>query len=192
MNGKYVVRWEHWRADGSLDRCVRKPKDYPDKWIHCRAWFEPFFPMAQHGGKTVCRIYRTVEALVPRGDGKTTDLVEVAHAETVCSWRDQFDRRVGRLYSLALALCELDVPLEEWDGIDIWQPLVKVIEPFHPTGDQWEQLCGYIRHDKQSVVKQICAEIVDAWKHPPRSARTKPTPEQIAQWRAEKCAQEAE
>lgn len=185
---EYVVRWEHWRADGALDTFKRKPRDYPRMWLVRQDWYRTHRSLhpALHGGKTVCIIGDP--AIVEFVGGKW-HMIPLASAETVCSWQDQFDRRVSRLYSLALALCRLDYSQHTMDMYDV---LDKCACAGGPVSDEvWEQLSGYIKPGNEREVKRICGEIVQSWKHPPR-VRTQPTAEQIGQWRAEKRAQGAE
>lgn len=172
---EYVVRWKHWRRCEEIDHWVKQAKLHRWSWANAtpsnmEEWYldgnevrRHKWPVSQHGGKTECRIYQRlsqneIDKEFEHNSVVCTDHI-VAHAEAVCSWRDQFDRRVGRLYSLALALCEIDLDIStrrqlllqngahawEWDG-------------------KFVKLDTAIAAKDKSAVKRICAEIVQSWK----------------------------
>lgn len=120
---------------------------------------------AQHGGKTECRIL----ALIPTfADGSGSYYTQVASAVTVCSWRDQFCRKTGRLYSLALAMADPVWTAEEQEALAFWQPLAQQVPDI--DANTWELLSGYIILHDIPQVKAICAEIVAEWRKTKRKA----------------------
>ncbi len=181
---EYVVKWKHWRCAHEFDALVRWAKcgsmsvDYATRDM--ATWFQPsnVSRPAGHGGKTQCVIWEVGDV------SGTSTLTTVASAETVCSWRDQFDRRVGRLYSLALALCDWDAPIEDRYHIFCNHA------GHYSDSAAWDMYDALDTYDR-GCVKRICSEIMQSWRTPPHRERTKPTAEQIEQWRAEKHAQEA-
>jgi len=176
---EYVVRWRHLRPCGAtadsllslwlqglltddelrnqeLARLGILPGFDPlctnNKWASVKLWPD------QHGGKTECRI------LLPRDDDEAVLacgrrlMMICASAESVCSWRDQFDRRVGRLYSLALALCELDA------GWGVKHAILEQHFGYFTIDWMLGNLAIYAAVPNQTAVKEICADIVRSWK----------------------------
>lgn len=161
---EYVVRWKHWRCVSTLDYYVGMLHDHSVSVAYAsprkmESWYcKPGYNgrVSQYGGKTECAIFLTLASLDPM---KTTFGEPVARAEAICSWRDQFDRRVGRLYSLALALCELPEDYEvRLDILKHHFPLLC------PSEDQVYSLVQSWEHADGLTVKRICAEIVASWK----------------------------
>ncbi len=194
---EYVVEWQHWRYPDTVDEYRtwytegQISAGLADAWVtserlrpvglfrHWRltanryacvpsSWTGP----SGHGGKTICYIYQ------PNSD-EPNDLMLVAHDESVCSWRDQFSRRAGRLYSLALALNKLD-----WDHIDKYRFMYRYkfvnLSSLTDIG-----LSIAFNFGEEAQIKAACALIVAAWRKPKR-IRAKPTPEQIEAWRTER------
>lgn len=193
MNEQHVVRWEHKRPCGAtMDDVVTlfqhgdldlEQFDRAAVAVQLRyvlpswRWHDLGLWAAGSGGKTRCRICKVVRNA--HADDNDSHLETVASAVAVCSWRDQFSRRVGRLYSLALALCELD----RGPGLR-WDIFCKNCDSFSFPADLAEKILVTMAARDKPAVKAVCAEIVAAWQHPVR-VRTKPTPEQIEEWRAE-------
>lgn len=173
---EFVVRWKHWRYPAAVDRWLALEKagrvtmGQTERAIAkrtlrtAREWQQDCTHLAQHGGSTLCVIWEQTDV------GGPGSLVTVATGEAICSWRDQFDRRVGRLYSLALALCEM--PDLTPDDLDLWDAFgIQTRDYCKPY--QFDQLCGYIMLKDKPVVKSICAEIVKSWhERKPRCRQT--------------------
>ncbi len=160
--------------DGGAEHHKRKEtgmSEYIVKWRHLRRVFgnrhlmtaqearECGFPLRPRGGKTECRIYERVDA--PEG-GSRGALKSVAHAKVVCSKTDQFDRRAGRLYSLAYALCDWDAP---------WKTVLSIMEQYLPTGpagaqtEGWYTMSAGIQTHDRCLVTLGC-NFVATWRKP--------------------------
>lgn len=123
------------------------------KWASVKLW------PAQYGGTTECRIYPTLVSLDPL---KTTYGEPIAFAEALCGRSDQFDRRIGRLVSLALALSKSDVNLsEKWA---ILTNNVRLTTDGYMHKSQVDPLFDAWHAQDQSAVKTVCAKIVESWK----------------------------
>lgn len=175
---EYVVEWSHWRRYPGLDYDVaawKKGKKTAARvslvWsafllqsVPAKVLKDEGYKPAMHGGKTICRIYLTLASLDPL---KTTLGEPVASAETICSWRDQFSRPIGRLYSLALALNELNATRE-----DKWRIIQRYLPTARLSPERWGDLLTHLELGLNvPAVKEICAEIVEGWKYPPRRER---------------------
>ena len=173
--GEFVVKWRHLRYPSGIDDfhkdCLQHRVSVNDLLRCAEAWgmsttrelAESEKCPSQHGGQTRCRIYQVVDA--PEG-GERGALKEVASAEAVCSWRDQFSRKVGRLYSLALALCEMSNLTP--DDLDLWDALGTQTHDYCKPY-QFGQLCDCVLSKDKPAVKRICAEIVGEWRKPRRA-----------------------
>jgi hypothetical protein len=178
----FLVRWQHERPCGAtMDDVVRmfQAGDL-DLLQFDRAaiavqmqyelaswrWHELCLWPANTGGRTECRIYEYDPC---PSDDLGGQMLTRASAEAVCSRSDQFSRRAGRLYSLALALCE-------WDAE--WCSALSIMERYMPTcpdigTDAWYALSAGIQLHNQPAVKTACAEIVAAWRKPQRDDRVR-------------------
>lgn len=190
----YIVKWRHLRWPKNVDDLLRN-------WYRGRlttkefmavldAYGEPV-PMfvlrdaelypAQHGGMTECGIYCAGRAYDSSEDiDVTTEPHIVASAISICSWRDQFDRRTGRLYSLAYALCKLtDVAACIRCSIMIGH------FPDHLT-TQTVPLYDAFEANDLGAVKRICAEIVAAWRKP-KAGADRETVHYLYRWAMRMC-----
>ncbi len=184
---EYIVKWRHLRYSKAADMLLADVAQHKMPAATARMyladqeakttqeWGETGPHLSQHGGKTQCDIYH----IVPSKD--VPELwcedeyahVYVASAEAVCSWRDQFDRKAGRFYSLAYAMCDWqECPtLSDLTRRGVWATLAGLVSCFHCGNRAWRLLRGRILTHNHKGTGRAVARIIRRAKHHPKAGR---------------------